>query len=228
MFVNTGVITNSSVQPGSTFTSKKSTSTAEATFSLSMVLYQTPISCDSSQFTLKVVAPSTTSTGSLSGTPDCLEDTSLPSVNISYSFPASLSFTSASSVSLVVTSLSGSPVFTNGVSYQLVLGIYGGGTFSQLTETITNNPTNQLTGDVTVSLSTVPTEYINEDLSTAGTGYTFSYFSSSAPALSTPSSSTLEVSFGLPVPEYFIRSNSSRTSLPCSLWLVLCPWLEVW
>ena len=73
VFVNDGVVSLSSVQPGSTFTSKKSTSTAEATFSVSLVLYQTPISCNSSQFTLQVVASDTTSTGSLGGTLDCVK-----------------------------------------------------------------------------------------------------------------------------------------------------------
>ena len=142
--------------------------------------------------------------GSLSATQVCVKDASLPSLNISFSFPAALSFTSTSSVSLVITSVSGSPVFTHGVSYQLLFSNYGG-TFSRLTETITNDPAGQLTGDVTVSLSAVPTEYLNEDTSTAGTGYTFSYFSSSAPALGIPSSPTLQVAFELPVPGYFYQ-----------------------
>jgi len=194
----------SSVQPGSTFTSKKSTSTAEATFSVSLGLYQTPISCNSSQFTLQVVASATTSTGSLSGTLDCVEYASLPSLNINVSFPAALSFSSTSSVYFEATTVSGSPVFTDGVSYQHLLGNYGG-TFTQLTATVTNNANNQLTGDVTILLSAVPTEYLNEDTSTAGTGYTFSYFSSSAPALGIPLSSTLQVSFNLPVSEYYYQ-----------------------
>jgi len=71
--------------------------------------------------------------------------------------------------------------------------------------TVTNNANNHLTGDVTVLLSAVPTEYLNEDLSTAGTGYTFSYFSSSAPALSIPSSSTLQVAIDHPVPENYYQ-----------------------
>ena len=206
VFVNDGVVSLSSVQPGSTFTNKNSTSTAEATFSVSLVLYQTPISCNSSQFTLQVVASDTTSTGSL-GTLDCVEDASLPSLNISVSFPAALSFSSTSSVSLLVTAASespGSPLFTHGVSYQLLLGNYGA-TCTQMSGTVTNNTNNQLTCDVTVFLSAVPTEYLNEDLSTAGTGYTFSYFSSSAPALSIPSSSTLQVAFNLPVPENYYQ-----------------------
>ena len=52
VFVNNGVITDSSVQPGSTFTNIQSTSTANAAVSFSLVLYQTPISCDPSEFTL--------------------------------------------------------------------------------------------------------------------------------------------------------------------------------
>ena len=94
VFVN-GIVSLSSVQPGSTFTDTQSTSTAEATFSLSLVLYQTPISCDPTQFSLQVVASDAASTGSLSGTPNCVEEASLPSLNISFSFPAALSFTSS-------------------------------------------------------------------------------------------------------------------------------------
>jgi len=134
VYVTQNVATLSSVQPGSTFTSKLSTSTASASVSLTMVPYQTPIFCDPSEFTLQVIAANSASTGSLSGTPNCVEDALLPSVNISFSFPAALSFTSTSSVSLVVTSLSGSPEFTHGVSYQLLLGNYGG-TFIQMTPT---------------------------------------------------------------------------------------------
>ena len=204
VFVTQGVVSLSSVQPGATFTNKQPTSTATASLSLIIVLYQTPISCDPTQFTLQVVAANSASTGSLTGTPNCVEDASLPSLNISFSFPAALSYTSTSSVSLVITSTSGSPVFTHGVSYQLLFGNYGGA-FTRMTETVTSDPSNQLTGDVTISLSAVPTEYLNEDTTTAGTGYTFSYFSSSAPALNIPSSPTLQVAFELPVPGYFYQ-----------------------
>ena len=83
-----------------------------------------------------------------------------------------------------------------------------------MTGTLTNNANNQLTGDVTVLISAVPTEYLNEDTTTARTGYIFSYFSSSAPALvnpssptlpSIPSSPTLQVAIDLPVPEYYYQ-----------------------
>jgi hypothetical protein len=112
---------------------------------------------------------------------------------------------------LVVTSLSGSPLFSHGVFYQLLFGNYDG-TFTQLNETLSNDPTDQLTGDVTISLSAVPTEYLNEDLSTKGTDYTFSFFSSSSPPLLIPSSATLQVIYDLPVPGYYYQVKDFQVS----------------
>ena len=56
-------------------------------------------------------------------------------------------------------------------------------TFTQITETLTNDPSNQLTGDVSVSVSPLPTEFLDENDKPINTGYSFSYFSSSAPAV---------------------------------------------
>jgi len=58
---------------------------------------------------------------------------------------------------------------------------------------------------VTVSISAVPAEYLHEDASTAGTGYVFSYFSSSATGVSIPASPVLRVLFELPVPENYYQ-----------------------
>ena len=205
VFVTDGVTTQSDVKPGSRFTSTESTSSATTNVSFNIVLFHTPISCDSSQFKLEVVASDTTSTGSLSGPPDCIEDSSLPSLNLTYTFPSPLSFTPTSSVSFQATSnpITGSSLFSHGVWYKILLENYDG-TFTQIVETLTNDPSNQLTGDAMVSISTVPTEFLDENDETLKTGYIFSYFSSSAPALpSAPSSATLTVSFDLAVPEYF-------------------------
>jgi len=68
---------------------------------------------------------------------------------------------------------------------------------------ITNDHANQLTGDASISISTVPTEYLDENDETLETGYIFSYFSSSAPAVPLPSSATLTVTFALSVPGNF-------------------------
>ena len=204
VFVADGVSTQSYVQPGSRFISTESTSSATTNLSLAIVLFQTPITCNFSQFTLEVVATDTTFTGSLSNPPDCIEDSSLPSLNLSFTFPSSLSFTSTSSVSLEATSLSESPLFSHGVWYEITLRNYDG-TFTQITETLSNDPSNQLTGDVSVSISTVPTEFLDENGGTLKTGYIFSYFSTSAPALPVPTSATLQVSFDLSVPEYFYQ-----------------------
>ena len=102
----------------------------------------------------------------------------------------------------MATSVSGSPLFSHGVLYKILLENYDG-TFTQITETLTNDPSNELTGDVTISISTVPTEYLDENDVTLQTGYIFSYFSSSAPPVPIPSSATLEVSFELAVPGNF-------------------------
>jgi len=172
-----------------------------------IVLFQTPITCDQTNFTLRVVATGTTSSGSLAGTPLCAHDSSIPSVNLTFAFPSPLSFTSTSSVSLQATSVVGSsvygsPLFTHGVLYEIALENYYG-ICTQISETLTNDPTNQLTGDVVISLSAVPTELLDESGETLRTGNIFSYFSSSAPALSMPTSATLTVSFELPAPGYF-------------------------
>ena len=107
-------------------------------------------------------------------------------------------------MSLLATAISGSPLFSHGVWYKILLENYDG-SYTQVSETVTNDPANQLTGDVVVSLSSVPTEFLHEEDETLKTGYIFSYFSSSAPALSVPSSATLAVSFDLPVPGYFYQ-----------------------
>ena len=211
VFVTDGVTTDSSVQPGSQFTSGDPTSSATGNISLAIVLFQTPITCNSSQFPLLVVASGTTSTGSLSGPPDCVEDSSLSSLNLTCTFPSPLSFTSASSVSLQATSRMESPLFSHGVWYKILLENYDG-TFTQIVETLTNDPSNQLTRDVSGSISNVPTEVLDENDETLKTGYLFRYFSSSAPALLfAPSSATLTVSFDLAVPEYFYQVKEEQS-----------------
>ena len=201
VFVLDGVATQSYVQPGSQFTSGNSTSSATANVSLSIVLFQTPITCDSTQVTLEVVAVATTSAGALSGIPTCVQDSSLPSVNLTFTFPSPLSFTPTSTVLVQATSLSGSPLFSHGVWYKILLENYYG-TFTQITETLANT---ELTGDATISVSSVPAEYIDENGNTLKNGYIFSYFSSSATAIPVPSSATLAVSFSLSVPEFFYQ-----------------------
>jgi hypothetical protein len=204
VFAIESVIQTSSVQPGARFTSGRPTSTAAGVVSLNVVLYQSPVSCDTTQFTLQVIATNAASSGALSGVPDCIEDSSLLSANFSYAFPEPLGFTSTSEVSLVITSLSGSPLFAHGVYYKLSLGNYGG-TYTQVVETLSNDASNLLTGNVEVLLSAVPTEYLDQNADTTGIGYTFSYFSSSAPGFAIPSSETLKVAFDLPVPGYFYQ-----------------------
>ena len=108
VFVADGVTTQSYVQPGSQFTSRNSTSSATADISLTIVLFQTPITCDPTLFKFLVAADATTSAGSLTGPPDCVEDSSLSSVNLTFKFPAPLSFSPTSTVSVQAASVSSS------------------------------------------------------------------------------------------------------------------------
>jgi len=71
-------------------------------------------------------------------------------------------------------------------------------------ETVTNDPLNQLTGDVTVALSAIPTEYLY-DADTQSTGYIYTHFSSSAEVLNAATSSTYSVTLNIPVPQYFYQ-----------------------
>ena len=71
-------------------------------------------------------------------------------------------------------------------------------------ETLTNDPANQLTGDVPVALSAIPTEYLY-DTETQSIGYTYTYFSSSAEVLNATTSSTYNVTFSIPVSQYFYQ-----------------------
>ena len=71
-------------------------------------------------------------------------------------------------------------------------------------EKLTNDPVNQLTGDVTVDLSAIPTEYLY-DTDTESLGYTYTHFSSSAEVLNGATPSTYNVTFSIPVSQYFYQ-----------------------
>ena len=177
----------------------------------SLVLFQTPITCDPAAFTLTFSAVSSESSGSLSGRPSsCVVDPILPSLTVTYTFPAPLSLTSASSVVFSATSTNQSPLFSHGVSYNLTLSSYQGRSV-KMSETLTNDPMNQLTGDVTVSLSAIPTEYLY-DAATESIGYTYTHFSSSAEVLNATTSSTYTVTFSLPVSQYFYQIKNVQTT----------------
>jgi len=189
VFISQGRTELTAVQPGTVFTNGSSTSSVGTALSLSLILFQTPITCDPAAFTLTFSALSSESSGSLSGRPTaCVVDPTFPSLNVTYTFPAPLSFTSASSVVFSATSVNQSPLFSHGVSYNLSLSSYQGRSV-KMWETLTNDPVNQLTGDVTVALSAIPTEYLY-DADTQSIGYTYTHFSSSAEVLNVTTSST--------------------------------------
>jgi len=52
VFISQGRTELKAVQPGTVFTNGSSTSSAVTTLSLSLILFQTPITCDPSAFTL--------------------------------------------------------------------------------------------------------------------------------------------------------------------------------
>jgi len=211
IFIAQGRTELTAVQPGTFFTNGSSTSSVGTTLSLSLVLFQTPISCDPAAFTLTFSALNSKSSGPLSGRPSsCVVDPTLPSLTVTYTFSAPVSFTSASSVVFSATSTNQSPLFSHGMFYNLSMSSYQGRSVN-MWETLTNDPVNQLTGDVTVALSAIPTEYLY-DAATQSVGYTYTYFSSSAEVLNATTSSTYSVTFGIPVSQYFYQIKNVQTT----------------
>jgi len=212
IFITQGRTELTAVQPGTVFTDESSTSSAATTLSLSLVLFQTSITCNTTAFNLIFSALSSDSSGLRSGPPSsCVVDPTFPSLTVTYTFPAPLNFTSASSVVFSAISVNQSPLFSHGVSYNLSLSSYQGMSV-QMWETLTNDPVNQLTGDVAVALSAIPTEYLF-DTDTRSVGYTYTHFSSSAEVLSVATSSTYNVTFSIPVSQYFYQiKNVQATS----------------
>jgi len=211
IFFSQGRTEDTAVQPGTVFTNGSSTSSVGTTLSLSLVLFQTPITCNTTAFTLTFSAVNSKSLGLLSGRPTtCVVDPTFPSLTVTYAFAAPLSFTSASSVVFSATSANQSPLFSHGVSYNLSLLSYQGMSV-KMWETLTNDPANQLTGDVTVALSAVPTEYLyNTD--TQSIGYSYTHFSSSTEDLNAATSSTYNVTFSIPVERYFYQIKNIQTT----------------
>jgi len=211
IFFSQGRTEDTAVQPGTVFTNGSSTSSVGTTLSLSLVLFQTPITRNTTAFTLTFSAVNSKSLGLLSGRPTtCVVDPTFLSLTVTYAFAAPLSFTSASSVVFSATSANQSPLFSHGVSYNLSLSSYQGMSV-KMWETLTNDPANQLTGDVTVALSAVPTEYLyNTD--TQSIGYSYTHFSSSTEDLNAATSSTYNVTFTIPVERYFYQIKNIQTT----------------
>ena len=115
VFISLGRTELTAVQPGTVFTNSSSTSSAGTTLSLSLVLFQTPITCNTTAFTLSFSAISSESSGSLSDSPSsCVVDPPLPSLTVTYTFPAPLSFTSAFLLSFQPPQRTRAPSFPTG------------------------------------------------------------------------------------------------------------------
>jgi len=115
---------------------------------------------------------------------------------------------------------------TDGVWFEILLENYDG-TFTQITETLSNDPTNQLTGDVSVSLSSVPTEFLEDRELTLKTGYIFSYFSTSHPLPSLLLLPPLRSLLRCQCLDMTIKSGRCKPSRACGLWRALFLSLEV-
>lgn len=201
----------SALQPGTVFTNGVSTYQTSTRLSLKVEFYNTPVTCEALDFSFAVFTerslPSETS-----GIPECKENPGHLSVVLTYSFPKPLSFTPGSVVTIQATSLSGSPLFTQAIIYELVWDSYQGRVV-MMNETLAETSTNKLGGDGRVGLSAIPTEYL-ELKATRSQGYTYSKASSSIEALSYPVSDTLSLSLDISVPNdsYFQVQNAEAIS----------------
>jgi len=116
IFITQGRTELTAVQPGTVFTNGSSTSSAGTPLTLSLVLFQTPITCNTTAFNLTFSALDSRSLGLLSDSPtSCVVDPTFPSLTVTYAFPAPLSFTSASSVVFSATSANQSPLLPRGL-----------------------------------------------------------------------------------------------------------------
>jgi len=189
------------VQPGTVFTSGKSVSATSTPFSVTLEFLHSPINCDPTQFRL-VFSTVDSTPPVISNLPLSCVPSSSSSVILTYTSPGPLSFTSTSSIVFTATALNGSPLFSHGVSFNLTFTSYEGITV-RMYELLTHDP-GQLTGNVTVGLAAIPTEYL-VDTETQSVGYTFTYFSSSADFLAVSTSPVLQVVFEVPVQGYFYQ-----------------------
>ena len=204
-------IEDSALQPGTQFSNSNDTSSAASTLFLAVTLFQTPVTCDTTHFAFSVFSSSVASPGAISGAPACLVDQTLTAVNLTFSFPAPLHFSPQSVIAVQVTSADGSPLFSHGVWYKLVLESFDSSLLT-LTETVVA-PSPYLSGSLEVELSVTPTEYLY-DTTTQAIGYTFGFFSSAIESVSSPSSGTLSVAFEFPVPSIYLGIDNVENITP--------------
>ena len=194
----------SSVQPGIVFSNGAPISSANTSFFVSLVLFQTPVTCNSSQYALSFFGSNIQSTGTISGPPtSCVVDSTIPSLNLTYTFSAPITFGGDSAVVFKAVSNSGSPIFSHGVSYEVQVNSYNKRNVS-MTETLTNDAIFSLVGDTTVVVSAIPTEYLYET-EVRSIGYTYAHFSSVVDTVTVPASDTVLVTFSLLDPGYLYQ-----------------------
>lgn len=214
IFVTERITEISALQPGTVFTNGTATSTSSSGFRLSVEIYSSPITCDSSDYDFSLSVTNILPRGSATVPVKCSYDSSKMSVNLTSSSLALLSFTPDSMITLQVTSRDGTYLFNHGVSYELLMDSFDS-RVGVMTETLVPVNSSLVGGDVQVDLSLTPTELVT-DTETLSHGYSYSQFSSVLEISSFPSSDALKVAFKIPVSQslYFqVKKTESINGL---------------
>lgn len=208
VFVLEGRTELTAVQPGATYTNGSVTSVTTARVFLSLAIFQTQVVCDDPGYLMH--ASFGTGRGEEIDFPmaTCYVDPTIPSLNLTADFAIPIQFAIYPQLQFRVTSLNRGPIFTHGIHYNMTLTSFEG-TRVVITETLSNDPVGQLTGDMEVSLSAIPTEYIYDD-ETTSIGYTYSYYSSKI-TTSDAMANSLSLTWDFPVPAYFYQIRNIQS-----------------
>jgi len=162
IFIDSNRIELSAVQPGTIYSNGESTSQTFTTLSLSITLYNTPITC-SPEFTFQVIVAN--SPDDYTVTPDCNTANQEPgSVFLFFGTPAErpLSFTRGSRITVRVTSPGGA-IFFHGISYSAVLQSFEGRTV--IFEEALTTEDDSIGGGFSVEITPIPSEYLYNQVS---------------------------------------------------------------
>ena len=197
--------TASTLQPGTTFSSGASISTAPTTLSLNLQLVASPVNCSSAYYAFNA-----TLGGIALATPTCQQSLSgvstystILTVGTAPDSPLPLSSSSSCILALTITAAQGGVAFAPVVTYT-ASGVDWDGATASTTETIVGTNTTVVTGTTAVAIAGVTAENLDINGNTLGTGYTFSYLSTTAGLAATPSS-VLELQIQINVPAYYLQ-----------------------
>lgn len=186
----------SALQPGTAFLDGTPTSKTSSSVKVSVVVHQTPITCDLNYIFTGVVTD-VLSKGMVNLPVACSPSGEDSSVTLTSDYSGQLSFTTSSVMTIRAESVDGSHLFNQGVSYELVMGSIDRRQVV-MQETLVPANSSLLGGNVKVDLSLTPTELVT-DKETLSHGYSYSQFSSEIASNEYPSSPTFEVAFSFPV-----------------------------